>query len=52
MQVICECTRSNQPKIVVGAFENLVKIMSLYYDHMTLYMQHALFQVNQFIERS
>ncbi|CUA76060.1 Importin subunit beta-1 [Rhizoctonia solani] len=43
MQVVCEATQSDHPPVQVGAFECLVKIMSLYYDKMGFYMERALF---------
>ncbi|KAG8764127.1 karyopherin beta [Ceratobasidium sp. 423] len=43
MQVVCEATQSEHPPVQVGAFECLVKIMSLYYDKMGFYMERALF---------
>jgi importin subunit beta-1 len=45
MQVVCEATKSPDVAVIVAAFECLVKIMSLYYDHMAVYMQQALFAV-------
>ncbi|KAF4611535.1 hypothetical protein D9613_003835 [Agrocybe pediades] len=43
MQVVCEATQNNSVAVQVGAFECLVRIMSLYYDKMALYMEQALF---------
>lgn len=43
MQVVCEATQNASPEVQVGAFECLVRIMSLYYDKMNLYMEQALF---------
>ncbi|CAE6515837.1 unnamed protein product [Rhizoctonia solani] len=43
MQVVCEATQSEHHPVQVGAFECLVKIMSLYYDKMGFYMERALF---------
>jgi len=43
MQVVCEATQSEYAPVQVGAFECLVKIMSLYYDKMGFYMERALF---------
>ncbi|KAJ3007135.1 hypothetical protein NUW54_g3664 [Trametes sanguinea] len=43
MQVVCEATQSPSVPVQVGAFECLVKIMSLYYDKMSYYMERALF---------
>ena len=46
MQVVCEATQNPNPSVQVGAFECLVKIMSLYYDKMGYYMERALFGVS------
>ncbi|KAF8966870.1 armadillo-type protein [Flammula alnicola] len=43
MQVVCEATQNAAVAVQVGAFECLVRIMSLYYDKMALYMEQALF---------
>ncbi|KAM6493384.1 Armadillo-type fold [Amanita muscaria] len=43
MQVVCEATQNASVDVQVGSFECLVKIMSLYYDKMALYMEQALF---------
>ena len=45
MQVICEATQNPSIPVQVGAFECLVRIMSLYYDKMAFYMEQALFGV-------
>ena len=45
MQIVCEATQSSSVNVQVGAFECLVKIMSLYYDKMAFYMERALFGV-------
>lgn len=45
MQVVCEATQNPSVAVQVGAFECLVRIMSLYYDKMALYMEQALFGV-------
>jgi importin subunit beta-1 len=45
MQVICEATQNPSIDVQVGAFECLVRIMSLYYEHMAYYMEQALFGV-------
>ena len=42
MQVVCEATQNPSVNVQVGAFECLVRIMSLYYDKMALYMEQAL----------
>ncbi len=46
MQVVCEATQSGSVSVQVGAFECLVRIMSLYYDKMGFYMEQALFGVS------
>jgi importin subunit beta-1 len=46
MQVVCEATQSPTVNVQVGAFECLVRIMSLYYDKMGFYMERALFGVS------
>ena len=46
MQVVCEATQNPSVSVQVGAFECLVRIMSLYYDKMSLYMEQALFGVS------
>jgi importin subunit beta-1 len=46
MQVVCEATQNNAVPVQVGAFECLVKIMSLYYEKMDFYMERALFGVS------
>ncbi|RXW25205.1 hypothetical protein EST38_g723 [Candolleomyces aberdarensis] len=43
MQVVCEATQNSSVNVQVAAFECLVRIMSLYYDKMALYMEQALF---------
>ncbi|PAV15828.1 ARM repeat-containing [Pyrrhoderma noxium] len=43
MQVVCEATQNPNVQVQVGAFECLVRIMSLYYDKMAFYMERALF---------
>ena len=48
MQVVCEATQNPSVAVQVGAFECLVRIMSLYYDKMALYMEQALFGVSHF----
>ena len=45
MQVVCEATQSPHVPVQVGAFECLVRIMTLYYDKMAFYMERALFGV-------
>lgn len=43
MQVVCEATQNPAVTVQVAAFETLVRIMSLYYDKMSYYMERALF---------
>ncbi len=45
MQVVCEATQNQTVAVQVAAFETLVKIMSLYYDKMSFYLERALFGV-------
>lgn len=47
MQVVCEATQNSSVAVQVGAFECLVRIMSLYYEKMALYMEQALFGVSR-----
>lgn len=47
MQVVCESTQSSRPDVQVAGYENLVKIMQLYYDKMRFYMEKALFGVSE-----
>lgn len=47
MQVVCEATQNSHVNVQVGAFECLVRIMSLYYDKMGFYMERALFGVRE-----
>lgn len=43
MQIVCEATQIQVPAVQVGAFECLVRIMTLYYEKMSFYMERALF---------
>ncbi|XP_035661965.1 importin subunit beta-1-like isoform X2 [Branchiostoma floridae] len=47
MQVVCEATQceEHQVNVKVAALQNLVKIMSLYYQYMESYMGPALFAI-------
>jgi importin subunit beta-1 len=45
MQVVCEATQVTDTQVKVAALQCLVKIMSLYYQHMEFYMKHALFAI-------
>ena len=49
MQVVCEATQNQSVPVQVGAFECLVRIMSLYYDKMAFYMERALFGVSMLL---
>ena len=49
MQVVCEATQNPNVQVQVGAFECLVRIMSLYYDKMAFYMERALFGVSMLL---
>ena len=46
MQVVCEATQCDDANVQVAALQNLVKIMSLYYQYMEAYMGPALFAVS------
>merc|ERR1712142_198552 len=43
MQTVCEATQAKDTKIQTCALQCLVKIVSLYYDHMEPYTSRALF---------
>uniref|UniRef100_S4RRQ0 Karyopherin (importin) beta 1 n=1 Tax=Petromyzon marinus TaxID=7757 RepID=S4RRQ0_PETMA len=45
MQVVCEATQCPDTRVRVAALQNLVKIMSLYYQYMETYMGAALFAI-------
>ncbi|PNI19423.1 KPNB1 isoform 2 [Pan troglodytes] len=45
MQVVCEATQCPDTRVRVAALQNLVKIMSLYYQYMETYMGPALFAI-------
>lgn len=45
MQVVCEATQSSSTSVRVAALQCLVRIMSLYYNHMEHYMGPALFAI-------
>lgn len=47
MQVVCEATQNSSVDVQVAAFECLVRIMGLYYDKMSFYMERALFGASQ-----
>ncbi len=49
MQVVCEATQSLDVNVQISAFENLVRIMQLYYEKMKFYMEKALFGVTNFV---
>ena len=46
MQVLCEATQCKDMRVQVAALQNMVKIMSLYYQYMESYMGPALFAVS------
>ncbi|XP_028402951.1 importin subunit beta-1-like [Dendronephthya gigantea] len=46
MQVVCEATQCTNTQVKIASLQNLVKIMSLYYDHMVAYMGPALFAIS------
>lgn len=45
MTVLCQSTQSTEKKVKVAALQCLVKIISLYYEHMESYMGPALFAI-------
>ncbi|NXG61490.1 IMB1 protein, partial [Hemiprocne comata] len=45
MQVVCEATQCPDTRVRVAALQNLVKIMTLYYQYMETYMGPALFAI-------
>ncbi len=45
MQVVCEASQSTDVQVKVAALQCLVRIMSLYYQHMETYMGPALFAI-------
>ena len=45
MQVVCEATTSTDYEVQALAFGALAKIMSLYYDYMSVYMEKALYNL-------
>ena len=45
MEVVCEATQSPDTQIKVAALQCLVKILTLYYQHMEPYMARALFPI-------
>lgn len=45
MQVVCEATQCSENSVQVAALQNLVRIMSLYYQYMESYMGPALFAI-------
>uniref|UniRef100_A0A5S6Q6N0 Importin N-terminal domain-containing protein n=1 Tax=Trichuris muris TaxID=70415 RepID=A0A5S6Q6N0_TRIMR len=46
MQVVCNCTQSDSTRVKVLALQCLVKIVSLYYEYMEVYMKQALFAIS------
>lgn len=45
MQVVCEATQSEDNEVQVAAFGAMARIMSLYYQYMSFYMEKALFSL-------
>lgn len=45
MQVVCEGTVCSDEEVVVASYQCLVRIMSLYYTLMPVYMAQALYNV-------
>ncbi|XP_053666618.1 importin subunit beta [Anopheles marshallii] len=45
MEVVCEATQSTDTQICVAALQCLVRILTLYYQHMEAYMAQALFPI-------
>lgn len=45
MQVVCEATQSDDVELQIAAYGAMARIMSLYYEHMSLYMEQALFSL-------
>ncbi|CCH45624.1 Importin subunit beta-1 [Wickerhamomyces ciferrii] len=43
MQVVCEATQADDDDLQAAAFGALARIMSLYYSHMSVYMEKALY---------
>lgn len=43
MQVVCEATQADDPELQAAAFGCLARIVQLYYQHMSLYMEKALY---------
>lgn len=45
MQVVCQASVAEDTQLKVAGLQNIVKIMSLYYQHMKAYMGNALFPI-------
>lgn len=43
MQVVCEATQADDNELKAAAFGALARIMALYYSHMSVYMEKALY---------
>lgn len=43
MQVVCEATQDEDTELQAAAFGALARIMALYYNHMSVYMEKALY---------
>ena len=50
MRYVCEATQAADVKVRVAALQCLVRIVSLYYNYMDLYMKDALFAVTIYIK--
>ncbi|GEQ68511.1 hypothetical protein JCM33374_g2179 [Metschnikowia sp. JCM 33374] len=46
MQVVCEATQAEDPELQAAAFACLARIVQLYYQHMSLYMEKALYALS------
>ncbi|XP_065834901.1 importin subunit beta-like [Oscarella lobularis] len=46
MEVICEATQCSDERVKVAALQTMVKVVSLYYQHMETYMGRALFPIS------
>lgn len=48
MTVVCQASQCGDKRVKIAALQSLVKIVSIYYEHMESYMGPALFAVSQF----
>ncbi|OBA20355.1 ARM repeat-containing protein [Metschnikowia bicuspidata var. bicuspidata NRRL YB-4993] len=46
MQVVCEATQAADPELQAAAFACLARIVQLYYQHMSVYMEKALYALS------